>query len=138
MRNMKQQLKQDIRAFLRSAYTDQRLAEVLAHAQDGKLSYWSCCCLRGAATADHALKPMTDDWNAPHYSTAMDLPNSAQAAVAYLNLGGPWSADDAENEQSDSRRRRIVIPILRAEIRRRDKLRAIEALRPAGAEVVCR
>src|SRR5258708_22634376 len=42
--------------FLQTAYTDENLAALLAHAQDEKLSFFSCCCLIGVTNAPHALR----------------------------------------------------------------------------------
>src|SRR4051812_49852972 len=55
MNNRLADLKKAIRAFFPN-YTTERLAGYLAHAQDGKLFYTSCCCFIGGATAGHALR----------------------------------------------------------------------------------
>jgi hypothetical protein len=45
---------ENIVKFLQTAYTDEKLAALLAHAQDGKLAYRSCCCLIGFPSANHS------------------------------------------------------------------------------------
>ncbi len=55
MNNRLGDLKKAIRAFFPN-YTTERLTAYLAHAQDGKVFYSSCCCFIGGATADHALR----------------------------------------------------------------------------------
>jgi hypothetical protein len=119
-----QERKGHIRAFFKH-YTDERLAQLLAHAQDGKLAYDSCCCFIGVATVDHALKPKTTGTGlgltARHYLRAKTLDGAVLAEEAYRSLPIEtclWTAKDY-----DDVRRRILIPMVRAEIRRRDKLR---------------
>ena len=118
--------KQDIRDYL-IHYSDEKLTALLAHAQDGKLAFYSCCCLIGSATADHALRPRTIYWRntaklEPHYAQAQELPGSEEAEWAYgkglLAATRVWS--EAER---DSLRRRRLIPILKAELRRRQRFR---------------
>ena len=110
--------KQNIRKFISMHYTDQRLAEVLAHAQDGKLNLRSCCCLIGAATATHPLQESyadSDVWGecaTSHYTYSTSLEGALAAEVAFYNIG--FDSDV---------RRRMLIPILRAEQKRREKLK---------------
>lgn len=104
-----QQRKQVIRRFMRDHYTDERLAQLLAHAQDGKLRYESCCCFIGIPTADHALlSVMLGD----HSKTAREtLSGAVEAEDAFLYL-------DIKPDGNE-KRRRILIPMIRAEQRRR-------------------
>lgn len=78
--------------FLQTAYTDERLAALLAHAQDGKFSYMSCCCFIGIPTALHALRGEMGSVTAsmePHYTYASEIiPNAEKAEAAFLELGG--------------------------------------------------
>jgi hypothetical protein len=113
------QCKRAIRIFLRTAYTDERLTWLLAHARSGKLSYQSCCCLVGAVTADH---PLTGRVSArqiarsPHYAAARMFMGAREAEWAFYQLGfirRPWRF------ASDEFRRRRLVPMLLAEIRRR-------------------
>ena len=116
-----QKRKQHIRAFMQAHYTDERLAQLLAHAQDGKLAYCSCCCLIGIPTANHALRGECDYRNyLGHDSPHNSLSGDASSAYANIALG------------EDSIRRRILIPMIRAEMKRRAALAApTEDSRPA-------
>ncbi len=115
-----------IRAFMQRNYTDERLAQLLAHARDGKLAYFSCCCFIGVATADHALRGDFGDPFAgfetpgdnPHYPAAKQLPGAIAAEFAFQSL--------STCDYDDSMRRRILIPIIRAEMRRREKIRSTQ------------
>jgi hypothetical protein len=109
--------KQIIRTFIRQHYTDERLAMLLAHAQSGKLAYFSCCCFIGIPTADHALQTEGDYVGVPHYRKAKELAGAINAEYAYCALG-PGLAEPEANSQ----RIRRLIPILKAEIRRRDHI----------------
>ena len=128
---------QTISNFLRTEYTDADLAAALAHAQDGKLSYYSCCCLRGIPSANHALRGARKEEagfttevygpldHAKGNDALFDLQLSSkyqQADTAYFNLGDPgfghsWLAEDAL-------RRSRLIPLIEAEIARRESERA--------------
>ncbi len=57
--------KQIIRDFMKTNYSDERLAMLLAHAQSGKLAFNSCCCFVGVSTAQHALTSrwLLRQWN---------------------------------------------------------------------------
>jgi hypothetical protein len=126
--------KSSIRAFLRQM-GDEELAILLAHAQSGRLAFNSCCCLIGLATikdADHAplgrtTFPVTNPDGrvvqetqlSGHYWLARDLEGALAAETAFRDLvPDPKSA--ALAEENDTLRRRILIPLVRGEIRRRD------------------
>jgi hypothetical protein len=131
----RQQQKQIIRQFMRDNYTDERLAMLLAHAQEGKLEYHSCCCFIGVPTADHALQNEIRDLpSSHHYFTGVRLVNANAAEKAYYLLGVRASRSDTE----DALRRRILIPIIRAEMKRREfRKAAVERVAEAvlaGAE----
>lgn len=118
----KQEHKQAIRAFLgTSIWTDEKLCALLAHAES-KLRFVSCCCLIGVATADHALRGETTYWLNKHYCVAKQLPLASEAENAYLWLNGSIGSD----EQDDANRRRVLRPIIRAELKRREHLRTLE------------
>lgn len=117
------QCKRAIRVFLRTAYTDERLVWLLGHAKSGRLSYNSCCCLVGVATANHTLEGRVPARELPrsHYALAKLLLGASEAEYAYLELGligarRSGSVDDA--------RRRRLIPMIKAELRRREWYRA--------------
>jgi hypothetical protein len=120
--------RKDIRTFL-SHFSDERLAALLAHAQDAKLAFYSCCCLVGSATADHALQPRRKYWGEreqrePHYVRALELPGSDEAEWAFGHglLAGARVWNEAAR---DALRRRRIIPILKAELRRRQHIRGL-------------
>lgn len=103
-------------------YPEERLAALLAHAQSGKLAYNSCCCLIGVETADHALRGSESTINdGPHFFSAHLIPGATQAEFAYNYLGVDYSLSDLDR---DALRRRRIIPMIRAEFRRRDREKA--------------
>jgi hypothetical protein len=118
----------DIRAFLQT-YPADRLADLLAHAQDGKLSYRSCCCLIGVATADHPLRGRIEHIPhfagiagiAQHYASAIKLPGAVNADYAYCHIAERHNGQTGIEQ--DALRRRILIPMVLAEFRRRDRLK---------------
>jgi hypothetical protein len=125
--------KQAIRRFMRENYTDERLAMLLAHARDGKLMYDSCCCFIGIPTAKHALATKvngqstyaigTSEWD--HWiMVSRRLPNALTVEYAYKRLG-----------RDDTDRRKILIPIIRAEMRRRERDGAASVSAEVAAEV---
>lgn len=119
-------LKKHIRAFMRNHYTDERLAQLLCHARDGKLAYFSCCCFIGIATADHALEGNIGGAysESEHYLTAAHLDGALDADRSYC-----WLANVSPNnwtQPSDEVRRRILIPMIRAEMKRRSSVEPAE------------
>lgn len=114
-------IKTTLRNYLKR-YPADRLAALLAHAQEGKLSFLSCCCFIGVETADHALEGKHPGFVAvrPHLHRAREIPGAREAEAAYCTLGaiGPGAAGDWTN---DGYRRKIIIPMVRAEFRRRDR-----------------
>ena len=116
--------KRYLRAFLQTNYMDERLVMLLAHAQSDKLDYWSCCCLIGIATADHSLRSesATLPGHERHYQNARLLPRATEAEWAYFSIGKPEEISDGSDVEA--LRRRIIIPIIRAEIKRREHARS--------------
>lgn len=109
---------ENIVKFLQTAYSDERLAELLAHCQDGKLAFRSCCCFIGISTADHALAGANEDYySIQHYMSARSLPFAKQAEEEVCYLADMRSNDSERNAQ----RRAKLIPLILAEIERRDK-----------------
>lgn len=103
-----------IERFLQTAYSDEKLAALLAHTEDGKLSYWSCCCFVGVATADHALREKMGSYAAsvePHYIEACDIEGADEAEQEFITL--------AEREGGLP----VLATLIRTEIARRDALR---------------
>lgn len=130
-----QKRKQDIRAFMRAHYTDERLAQLLAHAEDGKLSYNSCCCFIGVCTADHPLHTDSDfSGGAPHFYIAQALDGAREAELAFAALPNASISTESDLDARHDIRRRILIPMIRAEMWRRERLKQAEA-QPAPTEV---
>lgn len=119
--------KEVIRKFLQNSYGDEELSILLAHMQEGNFKFHSCCCFIGIATikkADHAVGKYkrSDGLEMPaHYVKAKKIPGShaAENAVRLLPDGEGMGQ---YTEEGDRRRIRILIPMVRAEIRRRDRL----------------
>ena len=113
--------KRAVRQFLRTAYSDERLAWLLAHAQSGKLAYQSCCCLIGVPTSDHSLCGKVDlSKSTPrHYELARMLPGAKEAEMAFWELG--YVGGSRLHKSSDELRCRRLIPMIRAVIRARDR-----------------
>lgn len=115
------EVKKHIRAYLQTAYTDEQLAALLAHARDAKLSFYSCCCFIGIPTADHALKGHIGYGygSTPHYQTARGSYGATMAEQAFCQVG--WRLSKTRTGE-DAARRRFVIPLVRAEMKRRELL----------------
>lgn len=116
----------NIRKFLQVNYSDEKLAALLAHAQDGRLSFSSCCCLIGVATADHALR---GHWHQqqgmqacdqPHYKKAINLDFAFLAESEFKHM----TDGDIYDPASDEQRRQRIIPIILEEMKRREDLKA--------------
>src|ERR1700758_2850841 len=104
-----------IREYLK-LYPDDRLAALLAHAEDGKLSYHSCRCLVGAINANHALKGVVDGpLIRSHYARAKktELARAAETEFMLLMNGPHLTGGDTE-------RRPLLIPLIRDEMARRE------------------
>lgn len=104
-------------------YSDEKLASLLAHAQSNKLAWHSCCCFVGVATATHPLKGRLSVHR--HLEDARQLPYGHLADSAYFFLAG-----------TDEKRRRILIPMIKAEMKRREAIRKKEELKAEFQEIV--
>ena len=118
--------------FLQTAYTDENLAALLAHAQDEKLSFFSCCCLIGVTNAPHALRGYV-----PEFAQGRVLPAGSTHHQS-VRLGSELAAD-AEEEffflgNSDAERRKHMLPLIEAEIARREQVSAMVDAQP---QAVC-
>jgi hypothetical protein len=125
-----------VRMFLQNHMGDEELAMTLAHAQSGRMSFHSCDCLIGMATikqADHAPQGRsierffdsdgsfrTRTVLSKHYTFAKETLSGALAAEQAFKYFG--RGEDTHSEQ-DAKRCRILIPIIRAEMKRRDFIR---------------
>ena len=105
----------NISRFLREQYSDERLAALLAHAQDGKLVYSSCCCLVGASNADHPLTDEARPEGLCHYDYAIRMAYAPEAEDEFRRMG----FDEESGLYSDEFRRERLIPIMIAEQERR-------------------
>jgi hypothetical protein len=106
------------------AYTDERLAMLLAHAEDGKLAYVSCCCLTGITTADHPPRgkmSMMGVMLNQHWRDSKDADGWLEVDDAYHAFG--MDADGRLMDNDDELRRMRLIPLIKAEISRRESLR---------------
>lgn len=105
--------------FLQNVPTDAELVAILAHAEDNKLAYGCCTCLISSPGAPHVL--VGDGFyceTAPeHLEAARKLPFAAEAEKEFTELGNPGGGLPYNNEM----RRERVIPLLRAEIQRREQ-----------------
>lgn len=121
--------KNAIRQYLRTAYSDERLAWLLAHARSGRLTYQSCCCLIGAATADHSLRGKSDVNlpSAAHYHLARKFVGARDAEQAYWELGYQHGFRPAQS--SDELRLRRLIPMILSEMWQRSRARINEQAR---------
>ena len=109
--------------FMRRHYSDERLAMLLAHAEDGRLVYQSCCCFIGVATADHALQGKLDAGAAPkqsHYVKATELDGARAAEIAFFEL--TWPDGHSANKSGLA----TVTRLIRDEVARRDRVRVNE------------
>lgn len=101
-----------IEQFLQTAYTDERLAMLLAHAEDGKLSYASCSCLIGIPLCNHALHSANCACdNKCHNKARRVFEGANEAEDEFMDLGF-----------NDAERRENLIPLVRAEMDRRASL----------------
>lgn len=125
-----------IRQYLRTAYTDERLAWLLAHARSGKLMYQSCCCLIGVATADHSLQSKADvnQPSAAHYRIARKFVGAREAEQAYWEMG--YRGESRALQSNDEIRQRRLIPMILSEMRQRAHARAARAVQPERAAQV--
>jgi hypothetical protein len=124
---------ENIVRFLQTAYSDEKLSELLAHAQDGKLCWSSCCCFVGVLTADHALRGWAGGvkfdpistlprCSEPHYLSAKEIPGAKEAEKEFKRLG-----DDYD-------RRAAIIPLILAEMERRETAEQYRMEEEAAAE----
>lgn len=122
MNNRLGDLKKAIRAFFPN-YTTERLTAYLAHAQDGRVFYSSCCCFIGGATADHALRGRSHMNDYSHYQAAKNLPGADGAEAAFFDLGRPHYKDPIGTDglKDEAQRRLVLIAMIKAELWRRAK-----------------
>jgi hypothetical protein len=128
--------KRTVREWVRAHFSDQHLASVAAFNEDGKMTFRNPCgCLMGVTYSDRLH--VGDDCNGEHYWLARreDLSQTRHFAVffprsrvgkaekAYNFLGFSTSFDHCFGD--DQVRRRRFSALLRAEMRRRERLRVL-------------
>lgn len=124
--------------FMQKYYTDEKLAALLAHAEDGKLSFDSCCCFIGMATVDHAPQErgvyyIGEAGEDDHYDRAERLPGAIEAEAAFLDLAGEY--EEGREEYLDAACRAALIPLIQAEFERRERERSKSSI-PVDTQVV--
>ena len=105
----------NIRKFLATSYSDEKLAALLAHAESGRLSYSSCCCLIGIPTANHALhgaEQMVYNPSSHVHLSRKTLPFAREAEEEFYRL--------ADDRKDDRQRRKRLLPLIREEMERRE------------------
>ena len=118
---------QAIRLFMERHFTDARLAALLAHAEDGKLSFFSCCCFIGTATATHPLRSRSRLIELGATLSPRGVP-ACMMPAHYGQASEMIGADEAEDEffflgETEEERRKAIIPIIRKEMKRREHVR---------------
>jgi hypothetical protein len=110
----------DAKNILRTALlsaSDEKLAEMLAWAQDGKMDYWNPCACFVGSIGPYRVHEECDD-GGHHYCMTLDKHRGSSYAYAQLGLIGILPAI----EEAKLRQRRVV-PILKAQIRLRSRAR---------------
>jgi hypothetical protein len=105
--------KRILRQFLMAHYSDSDLVFLLDSARIGTLEYASCCCFIGIPTRDASQNLM----GVAHLPLHLDISrllfdDAYEAEMAFKVLG-----------RTDVERRRRIIPVVLAEIRRRTRAR---------------
>jgi len=138
--------KQLVRAWVRANFSDQRLASVFAFNADGKMSFRNPCgCLMGVTWSDRLHAGQGCDREHYWIARKQDLvqtrflaalfPSSriGRTEKAYMVLG--FSATSSNCFGDDNLRRRRFSALLRAEMRRRERLNVLnqhDACTPAA------
>ena len=108
--------KRVIRGYLQTQYSDTNLTEILDHARSGGLAHYSCCCVAGLPFRQHAgLSGIETMLN--HEPLYLDVLNGAAVSLAFSWLAGAEVIPDP-----DALRRLRIIPMVLAEIRRRNRM----------------
>lgn len=120
--------------YLQECYTDERLAMLKAHAEDGKLGYGSCCCFVGIPTADHELQEApgimvlaSNGVNIHHYIESVKGNLAKLAELEFKTLG-----------KRDTERRENLLLLINVEIARRDELSKNVEIVESGIQTVSR
>lgn len=122
--------RQAIRSFIRG-WSDQKVAEVYAFNRDRKMRFEdSCGCIRGVTLSD-VLHDGNSVCNMDHYDATRAIVGASEAECGYGVLGRHRVPAWLDNFGA---RRIRLSAILRAELRRRDRLRAT-SLRQHDTEI---
>lgn len=101
-----------VRAFIRINFSDERLHEVYAFNSDGHMRYTGPCLLH-VTVADSRLASKDNLYR------GYALPGGWEAEQGYRLLGDPWLG---LSERAEAVRQRRLSAILRAEMRRRERV----------------
>lgn len=112
---------QIISDFMQKHYTDERLAALLAHAEDGKLAFVSCCCFAGIPTANHALR---GENLSPSWLYDYEMEHAEPKDYPWFGMSDSFAALGVY----DTERRAKLIPLIKAEVRRRGALQSQESI----------
>lgn len=128
--------KQTIREYIRNYFDDQRLAQVYAFNRDGKMEFYSRCgCLLGVTLCTTLHYKACDEdrmLSTNHYFHARnDLKGAKLAEMAYGDL-----CSDYSYPYGKLLRQQRLSAILRAEMRRRDRIRASKMVESQDNAVV--
>jgi hypothetical protein len=111
--------KQLIRRWISERFSDERLAQVYAFNQDGRMRYCSpCCCLRGVTEAER-LHDFDAACDRQHY-IRLNTVEGVEAELAYNVLGNVAAH---RRNFGDGLRQRRLSAILRAQMRLRARAR---------------
>jgi hypothetical protein len=101
------------------AYTDEKLAALLAHCENGGLSFWSCCCFAGIPSAQHPLRGRFGLCSGINESML-----SGHEEVVDRALWGRMSSAFCGLADTDRGRRARLIPLIKVEVIIRESVRA--------------
>lgn len=119
-----------IQLFMAEYYSDEQLAALLAHTQDGILSHSSCCCFIGIPTATHSLKPARTSFNS--YGAYWEGGNTHHVKARLLMYGVEAEEEFGKLGECDAERREKLKPLILAEMNARTASRnVIEDLQEA-------
>ncbi len=119
--------KQHIREYIREHFSDEKLAQVYAFNRDGKMEFYNrCACLLGVTlSAQLHEQPCADEMRLRegkgHYLNAKRLGGACRAEMSYGTLATDYARESWGYHLVSLRQCRLSA-ILRAELRRRDRL----------------
>lgn len=131
-----------IQTFIARYWSDQKLAEVYAFNEDGKMRYVDpCACFLGVTLAN-TLHTNRDKCSGSHYVNATRLEGARAAEAEYLSLDFDLMTFilaigmglDRACERTQQKRLAVI---LRAEMQRREQLRRVSIPPPVKSENLC-